>query len=153
MASDRAWSCRVQARSVGAAVAWQLASQRGGWAAFRSHVDQSGDRRARRKEPNRIAELHALMGVIGEQAALSWGFEQDAQRFDATKSRALIYDDATDSVGASRIPACHMSCTDEVFGRQGPCSFHAASPAVRRRAMPWSGCGCVVPVSDDAPVR
>ena len=35
--------------------AWRLASQSGGWAAFRSYVGQSGDRRARRKEPNRMA--------------------------------------------------------------------------------------------------
>lgn len=67
------------------AVAWQLSSQRGGWAAVRSYVDHSADRRARRKDPNRIVELHAMMGAIGEQAALCWGFEQDAQRFDATR--------------------------------------------------------------------
>lgn len=67
------------------AVAWQLASQRGGWAAFRSYVDQSADRRVRRKDPDRIVELHAIMGAIGEQAGLCWGFEQDAQRFDATR--------------------------------------------------------------------
>ena len=69
------------------AVAWQLASQRGGWAAFRSYVDQSADRRARRKDPNRIVELHAMIGAIGEQAGLCWGFEQDAQRFDATRKK------------------------------------------------------------------
>ena len=69
------------------AVAWQLASQRGGWAAFRSYVDQSADRRARRKDPNRIVELHAMIGAIGEQAGLCWGFEQDAQRFDATRHK------------------------------------------------------------------
>jgi hypothetical protein len=69
------------------AVAWQLASQRGGWAAFRPYVDQSVDRRARRKDPNRIAELHALIGAIGEQSALCLGFEQDAQRFDATRNK------------------------------------------------------------------
>jgi hypothetical protein len=69
------------------AVAWQLASQRGGWAAFRSYVDQSADRRARRKDPNRIVELHAMIGAIGEQAGLCWGFEQDAQRFDATRNK------------------------------------------------------------------
>jgi hypothetical protein len=67
------------------AVAWQLASQRGGWAGFRSYVDQSADRRARRKDPDRIVELHAMIGAIGEQAVLCWGFEQDAQRFDATR--------------------------------------------------------------------
>lgn len=67
--------------------AWQLTSQRGGWAAFRSYVDQSADRRARRKDPNRIVEFHAMIGAIGEQAGLCWGFEQDAQRFDATRNK------------------------------------------------------------------
>jgi hypothetical protein len=57
------------------------------WAAFRSYVDQSADRRARRKDPNRIVELHAMIGAIGEQAGLCWGFEQDAQRFDATRNK------------------------------------------------------------------
>ena len=66
------------------AVAWQLASQRGGWAAFRSYVDQSADRRSRRKDPNRIVEIHAMIGAIGEQTGLCWGFEQDTQRFDVT---------------------------------------------------------------------
>ena len=33
------------------AVAWQQTSQRGAWAAFCSHVDQSSDQRARRKTP------------------------------------------------------------------------------------------------------
>ena len=69
------------------AVAWQHASQRGGWAAVRSYVDQSADRRARRKDPDRIAELHALIGAIGEQAGLCWTFEQDAQRFTATRDK------------------------------------------------------------------
>lgn len=69
------------------AVAWQLASQRGGWAAFRSYVDQSADRRSRRKDPNRIVEIHAMIGAIGEQAGLCWGFEQDAQRFDVTRKK------------------------------------------------------------------
>jgi hypothetical protein len=69
------------------AVAWQLVSQRGGWAAFRSYTDRSADRRARPKDPNRIVEVHAMIGAIGEQAALCWGFEQDAQRFDATRNK------------------------------------------------------------------
>jgi hypothetical protein len=69
------------------AVAWQQTSQRGGLAAFRSYVDQSADRRARRKDPNRIVEVHAMIGAIGEQAILCWGFEQDAQRFDATRNK------------------------------------------------------------------
>jgi len=76
---------RPRRRFENEAVAWQLASQRGGWAAFRSYLDQSADRRARRKDPNRIVELHAMIGAIGEQAALCWGFEQDAQRFHATR--------------------------------------------------------------------
>jgi hypothetical protein len=50
-------------------------------------VDHSADRRHRRKEPNRIVELHAMIGAIGEQAVLCWGFEQDAQRFDATRRK------------------------------------------------------------------
>jgi hypothetical protein len=69
------------------AIAWQLASQRGGWAAFRSSADDSAGWRARRKDPNRIVELHAMIGAIGEQAGLCWGFEQDAQRFDATRRK------------------------------------------------------------------
>jgi len=69
------------------AIVWQLTSQRGGWAAFRSYVDQSADRRARRKDPNRIVEVHAMIGAIGEQAGLCWGFEQDTQRFDATRKK------------------------------------------------------------------
>ena len=28
-----------------------------------------------------------MMGAIGEQAALCWGFEQDAQRFHATRNK------------------------------------------------------------------
>jgi hypothetical protein len=31
-------------------------------------------------DPNRIVELNAMIGAIGEQAVLCWGFEQDAQR-------------------------------------------------------------------------
>jgi hypothetical protein len=77
----RAPARRLRRRFESEAVAWQLASQRGGWAAFRSYVDQSADRRARRKDPNRIVELHAMIGAIGEQAGLCWAFEQDAQRF------------------------------------------------------------------------
>ena len=69
------------------AVAWQLRSQRGGCAAFRSYADQSAGRRARRKDPNRIVELHAMTGAIGAQAGLCWGFEQDAQRFGATRKK------------------------------------------------------------------
>jgi hypothetical protein len=69
------------------AVAWQLASQSGGWAAVRSSADHSADRRHRRKDPNRIVELHAMIGAIGEQAILCWGFEQDGQRFDATRRK------------------------------------------------------------------
>ena len=69
------------------AIAWQLASQRGGWAAFCSSPDHSAGRRARRKDPSRMVELHAMIGAIGEQAGLCWGFEQDAQRFDATRRK------------------------------------------------------------------
>jgi hypothetical protein len=83
----KAPTTRPRRRFENEAVAWQLASQLGGWAAFRSYVDQSADRRARRKDPNRIVELHAIIGAIGEQAALCWGFEQDAQRFDATRKK------------------------------------------------------------------
>jgi hypothetical protein len=28
-----------------------------------------------------------MIGAIGEQAGLCWGFEQDAQRFDATRNK------------------------------------------------------------------
>jgi hypothetical protein len=42
-------------------VAWQLASQCGGWAAFRSYVDQSADRRPRRKDPT--CSKHGLDGT------------------------------------------------------------------------------------------
>jgi hypothetical protein len=69
------------------AAAWQHASQRGGWAGMRSYADRSAGRRARRKDPNRIVELHAMIGAIGEQAGLCWTFEQDAQRFTATRRR------------------------------------------------------------------
>jgi len=75
----------LRRRLVKEAIAWQHASQRGGWAGFRSSADHSADQRRRQKDPNRIVELHAIMGAIGEQAVLCWGFEQDAQRFDATR--------------------------------------------------------------------
>ena len=87
---DRAAFARTPARHArrrfrDEAAAWQLASQVGGWAAFRSYADQSAGRRARRKDPNRVVEIHAMVGAIGEQAGLCWTFEQDAQRFDATR--------------------------------------------------------------------
>jgi len=28
-----------------------------------------------------------MIGAVGEQAGLCWGFEQDAQRFDATRNK------------------------------------------------------------------
>jgi hypothetical protein len=78
--------CRFQSE----AAAWQLASQRGGWAGLRSYVDQSADRRARRKDPDRIVEVHAMIGAIGEQAMLCWAFEQDAQRFHVNRNKITV---------------------------------------------------------------
>ena len=62
------------------AMAWQQMSQTGEWAGFRSYVDLSADKKGRRNEPNRIVEIHAIAGAIGEQLALCWASEQDAQR-------------------------------------------------------------------------
>ena len=81
----RAPARRARRRFRDEAAAWQLASQAGGWAALRSYADRSAGRRARRKDPNRVVEIHAMVGAIGEQAGLCWTFEQDAQRFDATR--------------------------------------------------------------------
>jgi hypothetical protein len=67
------------------AMVWQHESQIGGWAGLRSYADQSARQRFRRKDPNRVVELHAMLGAIGEQAGLCWTFEQDAQRFGATR--------------------------------------------------------------------
>jgi len=37
------------------------------------------------REPNRILELHGLMGAIGEQLGLAWTAEQDVQRLSQTR--------------------------------------------------------------------
>jgi hypothetical protein len=66
----KAPTTRPRRRFANEAVAWQQTSQLGGMAAFCSYVDESVDRRARRKDPNRIVELHAMIGAIGEQAGL-----------------------------------------------------------------------------------
>lgn len=36
------------------------------------------------REPNRLLEIHGLMGAIGEQLGLAWTAEQDAQRLELT---------------------------------------------------------------------
>ena len=66
-------------------LAWQQVSQQGSWAAIRSVVDQSKDRKKRKQDPNRIVEIHALAGAIGEQLSLCWASEQDAQRIEQSK--------------------------------------------------------------------
>ncbi|MFI6827607.1 hypothetical protein ACIBG5_10940 [Kribbella sp. NPDC050241] len=38
------------------------------------------------REPNRILELHGLMGAIGEQVGLAWTAEQDVQRLSQTRA-------------------------------------------------------------------
>ena len=86
----RAPATRPRRRFENEAIAWQLASQRGGWAAFRSFTDHAATGRARRKDPNRIVEIHAMIGAIGEQAGLCWAFEQDAQRIDAIRNAISI---------------------------------------------------------------
>ena len=69
------------------AVAWQLASQRGGWAAFRSVCGpvRRPASPAEGPEPDRRASCHDR--GHRRQAGLCWGFEQDAQRFDATRNK------------------------------------------------------------------
>jgi hypothetical protein len=86
----RAPATRPRRRFENEAIAWQLVSQRGGWAAFRSSTDHAAKGRARRKDPNRIVEIHAMIGAIGEQAGLCWAFEQDAQRINATRTKLSI---------------------------------------------------------------
>lgn len=81
---------RPRRRFAKEACAWQTASQRGSWAAMRSVVDQSAGRRARSQDPNRIVEIHGLVGAIGEQAGLCWTIEQDAQRLDANRSKMSV---------------------------------------------------------------
>lgn len=70
------------------AMVWQQVSQRGSWAEMRAQVPQRNFRSAR-PEANRLVELHGLMGAIGEQAALCWTTEQDAQRFGMTGSNRM----------------------------------------------------------------
>jgi hypothetical protein len=43
-------------------------------------VDQSTANRNRFRDPDRIVEIHAIAGAIGEQLALCWAAKQDAQR-------------------------------------------------------------------------
>ena len=44
----------------------------------------------RPSEPNRILEIHGLMGGIGEQLSLAWTAEQDLQRVEATSDRRAV---------------------------------------------------------------
>ena len=42
--------------------------------------------RARRKDPNRIVAIHAMIGPLASRAELCCAFEQDAQRINATRN-------------------------------------------------------------------
>lgn len=70
------------------AVASQLASQRGGWDALRSFVDQSVDRRSSRKDPNRIVDFHAMTGAIGDQTGLRRAHRGDRRLGHAASRRS-----------------------------------------------------------------
>ena len=94
------------------AMAWQQASQLGGWAAFRSVLDQTLARRVRPKDdPDRIVEIHAIAGAIGEQLALCWAGEQDAQRVLAAaledEHRRLVLRAVSESAGHFLLGAAH----------------------------------------------
>ena len=94
------------------AMAWQNVSQRGDWAALRSIIDQSKKTRGRRKNPDRVVEIHAIAGAIGEQLTLSWASEQDAQRIlQATKlgneHQRLILRAVSESAAYFLIGAAH----------------------------------------------
>lgn len=95
------------------AVRWQLASQDGGFAALRSVFDQSAGNRPRRKDANRLVEVHSLMGAIGEQLGLAWTIEQDAQRFRKTaddrmeEHHRLVLRALAEAGGHFLLGACH----------------------------------------------
>lgn len=68
---------------------WQQISQHGAQAemwAFPGPFNRGRNRRKYRppREPNRLVELHGLMGAIGEQLGLAYAAEQDVQRLRST---------------------------------------------------------------------
>lgn len=125
------------------AVTWQLWSQSGGWAGVRSYLDQSADRRARRKDPNRVMEIHAMMGAIGEQAGLCWTLEQDAQRFDVARGKIseehhrLILRAVSESAGHFLIGAAqsvgNLGVRVALLDTEAAAKIHACTTTKRRK--------------------
>jgi hypothetical protein len=62
------------------AMTWQEASQVGNIAAHEDFLPLRTRQAYKSRDPNRLNEIHGLIGAIGEQAALCWTFEQDARR-------------------------------------------------------------------------
>ena len=95
------------------ALAWQLVSQPGAWAGFRSVADRRAGSRATWEDSNRVVEIHKMMGAIGEQAGLCWTIEQDAQRFDACRGKiseehhTLVLRALSESAGHFLLGAAH----------------------------------------------
>lgn len=65
------------------------------------------------REPNRLLEIHGLMGAIGEQLGLAWAAEQDVQRIEATRDtrspehQRLIQRSVAENVGHFVLGATH----------------------------------------------
>ncbi len=65
------------------------------------------------REPNRLVEIHGLMGAIGEQVSLAYAGEQDAQRLIATadsrsaEHQTLVLRATSESAGYYVLGACH----------------------------------------------
>ena len=111
-AVKRAPTKSQRARFRAEAMAWQRMSQLGGWAGFRSFVDQSADRRSRKKDPDRVIEIHGIAGAIGEQLALCWAGEQDTQRIGSSTTlgeehRTLLLRSVSESASYFLLGAAH----------------------------------------------